>query len=235
MVELPPSEIYEQELEFMPYKKSLKSVRKIIEEKVQKNGKLVDLMCGPGYLLGRIKQDRPDLKLLGMDEKKNYISYAKQKYGEIDFEVGDIFSWKSSKEPFDAAICTGALHNIPYKKQEEVIQRMASMIKPEGFCLISDCYVDNFSNETERKIAATKLGYEYLTETIKNGAPDNVIEKLVEILHNDVMKKEFKTSIEKRNQIFKRNFKKIKTIKIWPMHLSDYGDYITILEQCTPF
>ncbi|MFA6383190.1 MAG: class I SAM-dependent methyltransferase [Parcubacteria group bacterium] len=224
---LPDSKIYEQELEYWPYKASWHKVLDYICQNTPENGSLLDLMCGPGYLLGKIAEKRGDIELKGMDVDERYVSYAKEKYPKIDFDLGDIFLWKPEKQ-FDAVVCTGSLHHIPYDQQEDAVKRMASMVKPEGFVLISDCYIDDYSNETKRKLAAAKLGHEYLKGTIENGAPDPVIEPCIEILWNDVLMKEFKTSTKKRLPIFEKYFQKVETLKTWPNFESEYGDYISI-------
>lgn len=230
MGDLPDSKIYEQELEYMPYKDSLKNVLDYICENAPLNGTLLDMMCGPGYLLGQIVLRRTDLKLKGVDFDERYINHSKEKYPEIKFELGDVLSWES-KEPFDVVICTGSLHHVPYEQQEKAVERMASIVKSEGFVIISDCYVDDYSNETERKLAAAKLGYEYLRETIQNEAPRKVVKETAEILENDVMMTEFKTSLNKRLPIFNKFFRTIQTVKTWPRLESEYGDYISILRK----
>jgi len=227
MKELPESKIYEQELIYMPYKKSLKKVLDIICSQAPAKGSLLDLMCGPGYLLGQISKKRKDLFLYGVDSDKRYVTFSKEKYPKINFETGEILSWKS-KQLFDIVICTGSLHHIPYKKQAQAVKKMASIMKPNGFCIISDAHIDNHSNEKERKIAAAKLGYEYLIETVKNGAPKKVIIETINILHNDVMMDEFKTSLKKRMPVYKKYFGNVELFKTWPKTDSQYGDYIVI-------
>jgi SAM-dependent methyltransferase len=230
MKELPDSKIYEQELEYWPYKASWHKVLDLLCQNTPINGSLLDLMCGPGYLLGKIKEKRKDIMLKGVDIDKRYIDFAKEKYSQINFELSDIFSWKP-KEQFDAVICTGSLHHIPYEQQENAVEKMASIVKSDGFILISDCYIDDYANETERKISAAKLGYEYLKGTIENGAPDPVIEPCIDILWNDVFMKEFKTSMTKRADIFNKVFDNVETFKTWPIFESEYGDYITICRK----
>jgi SAM-dependent methyltransferase len=80
---LPDSKIYELELKYWPYKASWKKVLEIICAKSPRNGTLLDIMCGPGYLLGKIALKRPDLKLTGMDIDKRYINYSKEKYPDL--------------------------------------------------------------------------------------------------------------------------------------------------------
>ncbi len=232
MKPLPSPEVYEKELSFMPYKDSLAKVLGIISSQTPVNGSLLDLMCGPGYLLGQIAAQRTDLSLHGVDFDKRYVDYAKKHYPIIDFQMGDALTWKPI-QPFDAVICTGALHHIPYEKQAGVVERMASMVKPDGFCIVSDCYIDDYSREVERRLAAAKLGDEYLRETKQNGAPDEVIEELINIRYNDVMMHEFKTSLEKRLPIFGKNFKEVEVHKTWPdtNALQGYGDYVVVCRK----
>ncbi|MDD5340819.1 MAG: class I SAM-dependent methyltransferase [Patescibacteria group bacterium] len=230
MKELPESKIYELELLYMPYKKSLEKVLEIINSQAPKNGTLLDIMCGPGYLLGQISDKRGDLKLVGVDLDERYISFSKEKYPKISFEVGDTLSWQP-QQLFDVVICTGSIHHIVYEKQDRAIARIADMVKPDGLVIISDCHIDDYANEKERKIAAAKLGYEYLVETIKNGAPDDVIAATVDILHNDVMKNEYKTSLKKRLPIFNKYFGNVEVVKTWPDIESQYGDYIMVCKN----
>lgn len=230
MKNLPPSEIYERELNYLPYKKSLKAVLEFVCSNAPQGGSLLDLMCGPGYLLNQIKTRREDLSLRGVDLDESYILHAEEKYPGIDFEVGDVLSWSPNK-PFGVVLCTGSVHHIPYERQEEFIRRIPSMIAPGGFSIVSDCYIDEYVHETGRKLAAARLGYEYLKETIKNGADEEVIAATIDILHNDVMMREFKTSLKKRLPIFENAFSSVQTHKTWPGKDVDYGDYYTILRK----
>ena len=81
--------------------------------------------------------------------------------------------------------------------------------------------------------ALAKLGYEYLRETIQNGAPEPVVEATIEILWNDVLMKEFKTSMKKRQVMYEEFFDNIETFKTWPTLESEYGDYISICRKST--
>ncbi|MFH1395963.1 MAG: class I SAM-dependent methyltransferase [archaeon] len=227
MSELPQPDVYEQELIYMPYRESLRQVLEYLCSNSPRNASLLDVMCGPGYLLGMIASRRKDLRLKGVDIDERYITHANAKYSLIDFESGNLLSWQPP-EQYDVVVCTGALHHIPYEQQETAVKRMASMVKPEGIVLVSDCYVDDYLDETERKVAAAKLGYEYLRATILNGAPQQVVEETIDILSNDVLMKEFKTSLRKRAEVFNRVFGDVLTIKNWPNFESEYGDYVSI-------
>lgn len=224
---LPDSKIYEQGLKYWPYADSWKRAFNYICDNTPINGTLIDLMCGPGYLLKKLQLKRKDLELSGVDIDKRYILYAKKTYPKIKFELADILKWKFNNK-YDVVICTGSLHHIIYNKQEKVIRKMASMVKKNGFVLISDCCIDPYLKESQRMLNAAKLGYEYIKETIKNGAPSSIIGPTIDILYNDVLMKEFKTSPDKRIMLLEKIFKKVEIFKTWPKFKSEYGDYIFI-------
>ena len=230
MKQLPDAKTYENEMSYIPYRESLRQVENFVVRQTPTNGHLLDLMCGPGFLLGKISERRGDLTLKGVDLDGDYVGYANKTYPEAEFEVGDVLSWEP-KQKFDAVICTGALHHVPYERQADVIERMSKMVRDDGFVLISDCYIDDHSNETQRKLAAAKLGYEYILEAIKTGDPRDILEATADILCNDVVMDEFKTSIAQRTQQFYRIFRRSETHKKWPtdIHYGSYGDYITVL------
>ena len=78
MKHIPSPDVYEQELVYWPYKDSLAKVQDIISTRTPIGGKLLDLMCGPGYLLGKIQEKRGDLFLDGLDIDEKYIAHAKK-------------------------------------------------------------------------------------------------------------------------------------------------------------
>jgi trans-aconitate methyltransferase len=227
---LPNPEIYEMELRYWPYEESLKRVIEIIARQAPKDGTLVDLMCGPGYLLGRLAQTRPDLTLSGVDIDPRYIDHSKKKYPGIAFLKKDIMVWEPDQE-HDIVVCTGSLHHIPYGMQEEAMQRMAAMARPGGTVVISDAYIDDYSDEMQRQVEAAKLGMEYLLATIQKGAPEEVISSTLDILCNDVLMVEYKTSLEKRLPVMERIFHSVETMKTWPAFRSGYGDYISVCKK----
>lgn len=224
---LPESEIYEKGLLYWPYKSSQQLVLDKIAELAPPGGCLLDIMCGPGNLLGRIAKIRPDLELIGVDVDPRYVQYGRQAYPQVFFEEGDVLSWNPISD-IDAVICTGALHHIPYDLQEGAIASIASIATrgKSKIVIISDCYVDEYTNETERKKVAAKLGYEYLRETIQNGAPDDVIAWTVDILWNDVFRKEFKPSLSMSLSLLAKHFREVRTDKTWPSENTKYGDYV---------
>ena len=232
---MPEAELYEQELVYMPYKMSLKDVLSLVSNTAPINACLVDMMCGTGYLLGKISEKRPDLNLLGVDIDPRYVSYAKLKYPNIKFEIGDVLTWNPGIK-FNVVTCTGALHHIPYEKQDEALGNIARLVEKNpagrGYALVSDCYIGEYSSELERRLAAAEFGYEYLKATIRNEAPQSVNGIAADILKNDILMDEFKTSVSRREEAFKNHFDYFNTWRVWPKTGDvSYGDYITILSE----
>ena len=117
MKNLPKSEIYEQEFEYMSWGIAVRKVLETIKHNAPKNGNLLDLMCGPGYLLGELSKKRNDLLLEGIDFSDEFIQHAQHKYPNISFHVADVVSWQTTKE-YDVIVCTAGIHHLSYEKQE---------------------------------------------------------------------------------------------------------------------
>ncbi|MDB5195333.1 MAG: putative methyltransferase [Parcubacteria group bacterium] len=231
MKPLPEAEIYERGLGYWPYRDSLQTVLNYAL-KAPEGCQVLDIMCGTGYLLGEIGKARPDLSLMGVDIDERYVEFGRKRYAPIEFHQGDVRYWCAvPRDGLDMVLCTGALHHVPYEDQGVAIANIARMLKPDGVAVISDCYVDDYTNEEERCLAAAKLGYEYLKYTIEAGAPDEVLGWTVDILMNDVLRHEYKPSFKKRLPLLERHFR-VTTKQLWPHRRPNgYGDYVHI---CVP-
>lgn len=224
MKNLPTSEIYKQEFKYMPWGFLINKILAIIEKEAPVKGTLLDLMCGPGYLLNKIAKRRNDLILEGIDISEEFINYAKNNYSDINFQIVDSLLWKPTKK-YDVILCTGGIHHLPYDKQNLFLKKIPPALNTNGFAIFADPYVNDYANELERKMAAAKLGYEYIIASIKNGATDDITKATIDILYNDVMGFEYKTSIKKLEPSFRKLFKHVEIIKTWPESESEFGDY----------
>lgn len=224
MNELPTASVYEQEFEFFPWGKLIEEVLDHICQHAPQNGKILDLMCGPGYLLGKIQESRPDLELFGVDMNEEFINHAQQQYQNITFETADILKWKTSNT-FDLVVCTAGVHHLQYHEQGPFVSKIPLLLADKGKAIFADPLTEDYSTESERKQAAAKLGYEYLLATIQKKAPEDIIKAAIDIMYNDVMGFEYKTSLDKMHNILKKTFSKVSTRKVWPKTESTYGDY----------
>ncbi len=229
MQNLPPAEVYKKEFKFTPWGKLVHEVQHHVTALTPLGGNVLDLLCGPGYLLGKLEEARPDLHYLGVDLDDRYLQHAIDLYPGIFFEHGDAITWQT-EEKFDAIICTAGVHHLPDDEQEPFIARLPSLLKKDGFVIIGDPYIGNFNSERERLIAGAELGHAFLVASISMGAPPDVIAAAVGVLSNDVLLVEWKTSIERRRKMLEPYFKHIEMKKTWPDHESEYGDYYFILK-----
>lgn len=225
MQNLPTAETYAKEVMYMPWGILIGDIQKIVLDRVPQGGNVVDLMCGTGNLLGELYSKRSDVKYTGVDLEADYIDYAKRQYPNINFEVKDAIIWQSDIK-YDAVLCTGGLHHLPYEKQEEFLRKVSSLVKEGGFAIVADPYIPDYSNEQERKISAVNLGCKYLIATIKNNATDDIIKATADLIPNDVLLVEFKTSVEKIKPQFNRSFTNVEIHKTWGE--DGYGDYYFI-------
>lgn len=229
MQNLPSAEVYEREFMHMSWGRLTKEVEALVASRVPKGGKVLDLLCGPGYLLGKLQQLRPDLYYVGVDLEAEFIRHARKRYPAINFEIADALTW-ISEEKFDVVICTAGVHHILFKQQDFFISRLAHFLRDEskGFVIIADPYISDFSTEKERLLACAELGYAYLVETINNDAPIEVIEAAVGILSNDLFGIEWKTSVAKRRVTLDKYFRSVVEHRVWSSE-GEYGDYYFVL------
>jgi len=231
MKQLPRPEIYEQEIKYMPWGILIKEVLRWTVKNTPQKANVLDLMCGPGQLLNQIKASRKDLTLTGVDNDKRYINFASKKYPDIKFICTDALDWQT-KDKYDLVLVTGGLHHVPYDQQSTFLGRIVRILNKKGVCILADPYIDDYSNEQERKVAAARLGYEYIKAVIENDAPDEIVSAAIDILTNDVLPNgEYKNSVVKTKKLISSLFSRNDIHKTWPKKETEYGDYYLIMQK----
>lgn len=228
MKELPPPDVYKDEYKYMPWGDLITKVLETICVQAPMQGKVLDLLCGPGILLNMLSKERSDLQLTGVDIDPRYIEYA-HKNSSLRLFCEDVLSFET-EDSFDVIVCTAGIHHLPYDKQEEFIRKASSLVKKGGFCVFADPYIDDYTCEKERRLAAAKLGYEYLVEVIRNNGTKEVLEAAIDVLYNDVLMYEYKTSVRKLKKTLGKYFAMVEVTKTWPKHESEYGDYYLVCQ-----
>lgn len=230
---LPDPEVYEKELKYFPWGKLIKKVVEQVTNHAPRNGTMLDLMCGPGMLLGQIQKVRRDLLLTGIDFDSRYIRHAKQNFSEIQFLTADVRTWVP-KEKVDVIVCTGALHHLSFEEQPKFIHRVSQWITPQGFVIIADPFIGNFESEFQRKQNVAKLGCAYLLVTLKRNPPDAIISAAIDILSNDLFGSEFKNSLKNLRRMFRKHFLSVSERFMWSPHKPCYGEVIFTLKKPKP-
>ncbi len=230
MKQLPDPRAYERENTFFPWGNVITLVTQEVVSTAPQRGSVLDLACGPGFLLGKIHERRPDLVLEGVDSDERYISWARTKYPFAQFTRADVLEWKPCKK-YDVITCTAGIHHLPYEQQEPFLRRIPSWLAPSGVFIAADPYIDDYHDEKTRKSAAARLGHEYLLASMDRSAPDDMLEAAIDIMHNDVLGFEFKTSLRKLEPIFREVFRSIAVHKTWPSEETEYGEYAVVCRR----
>ncbi len=233
MHNLPSPDVYEQEYTFLPWGKLIGTIVVQLQKHVPRDGKVLDLMCGTGFLLRQLQERRPDLRLSGIDLDSEYLKYARANTPNTTFTQLDVLTGLSKYKgaQFDVVTCTAGIHHVPDEDQERIVRHIHRLVRGGGYALIADPYIGEFTDERQRMVAGAELGYHYLVEAIKRGASRAVVDAAIGVLRNDVMQIEWKTSHKRQFALLKKVFGTVKFKKTWPDHSSDYGDYYYICHK----
>ena len=82
-----------------------------ITKKLQFNS-VLEIGCGEGYLIGRLKVNKPAIKAHGIDISGDIIKQAKNKYKNVSFDVGTAHSLPYPDNRFDLAIACELLEHV---------------------------------------------------------------------------------------------------------------------------
>lgn len=129
-----------------------------IIRKYELSGSLLDVGCGLGQLLSKIRKDFPDRfsKFCGMDFSEEAIKAISNKGVADDLFIGDIRNQNTFKgKSFDVVICSEVLEHIAdYKK---ATANLSQLVRPQGHLVITVPYSakywtrhDDFSGHIRR-------------------------------------------------------------------------------------
>lgn len=102
---------------------------------------IIDLACGPAFLLMEIKKKIPNASLLGIDSSKIMLSYAKLKteqYGfqSIEFKQGFAESIPIENNSISVVTCLNSFHD--FKDAKKVISEVYRVLKSKGILILKD-------------------------------------------------------------------------------------------------
>lgn len=227
---MPDAKVYEQEMKYFPWGILIADVIDHVVQKAPQGGSLVDLMCGPGHLLGVLRKKRPDLKLIGVDCNAKYIWHARQQYSNVQFIRADARKWNPGRE-FSMVVCTAGVHHLPYRDQPVFIRKLPSLVETEGTVIYADPFIAPYTTERERKRNAAAFGHATLQAVLQKNPPADVIQAAIDVLRNDVLGWEYKTSLAKMLPVLHRHFSCVQISYPWkPEDEVDAGDCLFLLQ-----
>ena len=118
--------------------------RRVAEEIVLefREGRLLDLGTGPGYLPIEIAKKTPNVTVVGIDLSRPFIRMAREKAKlaglehRVRFEVGNATKLGFENETFDRVVSTGMLHML--KNPGKMFLECHRVLKPGGEAWIYD-------------------------------------------------------------------------------------------------
>ncbi|MGD9009865.1 MAG: class I SAM-dependent methyltransferase [Desulfobacteraceae bacterium] len=105
-------------------------------ESVRDGASVLDLGCGPGNVSAYLKNNRPALKITGVDIAGEMIAIARHRIPDGSFHVGDIVHIDFLEE-FDCVICAFAIPYLSLEETGRVAQQIHTGLKHNGVYYIS--------------------------------------------------------------------------------------------------
>ena len=91
--------------------------------------RIVDLGCGNGALTKKLAEK--GFSVMGIDASEDMLKLARQQYPELTFRQGDALTF-TLEEKVDVIFSNAVFHWIDGEKQEQLLQNIASQLKPGG-------------------------------------------------------------------------------------------------------
>ncbi len=118
-----------------------------------KQGKILDLGCGYGFLAQMLEMRSEERNVFGMDydvEKITVAQYAREKEN-VSFSAGNALEFTGND--YDAIVMSDLLHYLPKESQQALLQRSVEALSENGMLVLRD----GDSDLSERKQQGTKL------------------------------------------------------------------------------
>jgi ubiquinone/menaquinone biosynthesis C-methylase UbiE len=104
--------------------------------------RLLDVGCGGGQHAVKIVQDRPDLRVVGVDvsstmvKRSRALAQRENVADKVTFELGDAMDLHFASASFDGVYCAGPLKQVANKSR--VLHECHRVLRPEGRLLAMD-------------------------------------------------------------------------------------------------
>ena len=104
---------------------------------VTPTARVLDVGCGTGELLRRLRAKHPEALLAGLDPVPEMLAVARDKLsGKEDLRIGyaDALPWKAAS--FDAVVSCNMFHYITHPV--DALREMARVVRPGGVIVLTD-------------------------------------------------------------------------------------------------
>ena len=128
------------------YNYSRNKINKFIKSLNKRNGSILEVGCGLGYVVDLIARNNQNLEVNGSDISKKAIQIAKKKFPEYNFFVNDITSDKKEiDKKFDIVIFNQILWYI-LEKLDHSFLNSHNILKNNGYFIISQAFFRSGQN-----------------------------------------------------------------------------------------
>jgi ubiquinone/menaquinone biosynthesis C-methylase UbiE len=109
-------------------------------------GSILDIGTGPGWLLMKIHDQLPDLRVTGLDVSPSMVAKARKNIEKaglsdvIEMKQGSANALPFDDNTFDVIVSTGSIHH--WKQPEAGLNEVHRVLKPGGYALIYDIMSD---------------------------------------------------------------------------------------------
>ncbi|HMQ02035.1 MAG TPA: methyltransferase domain-containing protein [Candidatus Doudnabacteria bacterium] len=99
-----------------------------------KNQKILDAACGPGWLTAKLAEEFPNIQ--GLDASGPFLEHARNRYPDLKFVEGDLNgSLPYPDNEFDTIIMSMAAHDV--EDQVKTFTELKRILKPNGQFLLT--------------------------------------------------------------------------------------------------
>lgn len=225
---LPSPDVYELEYRFWPWGLIIKLVEDWVVDQAPRCGVIVDYMCGSGSLLNGIARRRPDLHLYGNTFNMDWVTYGRNHYPGINIKYSHSLEFQPPDKA-DIAVVTGAIHHLKPSEQPQFVARVKEQINHNGFFIVGEEVIPEYSDNDERRSGVLRLGNALLTFAIKQQAPDLVLEAAIDLLKRDLFRsEEYKIPLRDLKAMLEIGFNIERCDAVWPLPETDFGDYFLV-------
>ncbi len=103
------------------------------------NPRVLDVACGTGGFLSRLKVALPDAKLVGLDLSEAYLEHGRKQHGDgVELMWGNAEKMPFEDASFDAVSCIFLFHELPRAVRRTVMKELCRVVRPGGRVVISD-------------------------------------------------------------------------------------------------
>ncbi len=123
---------------------------------------LLEISCGRGGGLQAIREQDPQIDVVGLDVARAAIDFCRNAYGENDrlrFVVGNAVELPFADCSFDAVLNVEASND--YSDRARFFREVARVLKPDGVLLYTDTVRAGGQAEIEEQLAAAGFAFEW--------------------------------------------------------------------------